>query len=111
MPGESPGRDWDALLSAPPPNVFQRRAAERAEHRRKWRMRWWKAACVAALAAVTWLWLMRGSIALLIPHVGFFVWMAEYPLLIAIVVIVLRRLERLVIPSAYRELEGEQAPH
>jgi hypothetical protein len=103
MPGESPGRDWDALLEPKPETLSEALAASR----HKKRMRLWAVILVIVLGLWGLAWLAALPYALLIPHVGFLVWVLSPLPMLFIMVPLLRRLERLVVPQAERELELE----
>jgi membrane-bound metal-dependent hydrolase YbcI (DUF457 family) len=112
MPGESPGRNWDALLQPPPESFVDAIAAARARHQRKMRSRAWTAFVYVFLALTFVGWLLLMPFALNPPVLWAWltgsVWLVVLlPAMIFASVVILRRLERLVLPSAERELEGE----
>jgi len=108
MSEESPGRDWDALLNPTPLAYHQRRAAEHARARALWRTRAWSAFCAVVIVGI-----FIGWFALLpqlhqVPVVGDLIWFVVLlPSMCFVAYLILRRLERLVLPSAERELHLE----
>lgn len=82
MPGESPGQTGQHALLEPESEYLSPRKS------------WWKALGMIAFAIVTlvWLFILPNS-ALRVPHVGFLVWMAELPLLLTVLAVILLRLK------------------
>ena len=110
MPGESPGRDWDALLN--PPSIWDVRRAEQAHKAMRRRQRIWSAFVIIVIAAVFLGWLSLLPWVLHVPEpwnwVTIFGWaLVLLPGLIFIAVVILRWLERRVLPATDRELAAE----
>jgi hypothetical protein len=111
MPGESPGRDWDVLLTPPPETPLEHANAEREHQRRRKRNFLWKLFGYTIFGLTILAWLSLGPLML---RPGPWQWLSGavwfivlLPAMCAIVVVILRGLERRVIPSADRELADE----
>jgi hypothetical protein len=108
MPGESPGRNWDALLR--PPTDFDRFRDEQTLARGKRIERLWSifTAVAIGLAFLGWLALMPLALKTPAPWgwLTGLVWLFSLGGILFIVVVILRRLERLL-PREFRALEGE----
>ncbi len=106
MPGESPGRDWDALLEPTP--YYRQRAADQAARRHLWRRRAWRAFVTLVIAGVFVGWLVLAPLVLPIPYIGALLWwVVLLPAMLTITVIAVRRLELVIRPSSERELDSE----
>ncbi len=106
MPGESPGRDWDALLEPTP--YYRQRAAEQAARRLLWRRRAWRAFVTLVIVGVFVGWFALMPLMLRIPYIGDLLWwIVLLPAMLTVTVIAVRRLELLIRPSSERELDSE----
>jgi hypothetical protein len=113
MPGESPQRDWNALLAPPPESFVEAVAAAQARHQRKMRARAWSwfAYVIIGLTFIGWLalapYFVRSREAAWQWLTSLIWFVVLLPAMLFIIALILRRLERLVLPSAERELAGE----
>jgi len=99
MPGESPGRDWDALLR--PPSVFDQLRDERALKRGKRVSQFWTVFVWIVIGVTMLGWLSLLPWALRVPDPWIWLslagWLILLGVMLFIVVFILRRLERLLL--------------
>jgi hypothetical protein len=112
MPGESPRRDWDALLTPPPQTFAQVITAAQERRRRKMRLRAWSVFAYIVVGATFVAWFLQIGYVLSVPPPWAWAaipgWLLELPLLCFLEYLILRRLERLLLPPADRELSEEE---
>ena len=106
MPGESPGRDWDTLLR--PPSDFDKLRDERALKRARLASRLWSVFVWIVIGATMLGWLSLLPWALRPPDPWIWLslggWLVLLGVMLFIVGFILRRLERLLLRSKYREM-------
>lgn len=107
MPGESPGRDWDALLT-PPYSLDEVLAAAKARHHRRRKQRIWKVFTLVVIGIVFVAWCVLCWNAISLPGIVLAVAFFSLPLMLFATGVFLRWLENIFFPSTERELALEE---